>query len=150
MENTLRTINGVYYSIMMLAVLSAVIVFTLTFMNISTLNIAENSPVGRTFSSLLIIYILISIPLSMWLFYKNTKKWQQLPDKFTKFNAYKKASIIRLWIVGVGLIASVVLVYFMRSNNMMYCALISIIGLYFCKPTANKMIKELDLDEEDI
>ncbi len=150
MEKILRSINGVYYTVYMSTILAAIAVFTLTFLNVNVPVINEKSATGITLSSILILYILITTPLAFWLFYKGSKKWQQMPDKFAKFAAYKKASITRLWVVGVGLIFGILLVYFMRSTNMIYCAGISAVALFLCKPSVNKMIKDLDLDEEDI
>ena len=150
MEKTLRNINGVYYIIYMLTILSAVAVFMLTYTNVNLYVINENTPIGRVLSSILIIYILISIPLAFWLFHKKTKMLQKTEDKFIMFNTYKKASILRLWVIGMGLIGGVMLFYFLHSTSMMYCALISAVALFFCKPTENKMIKELNLEEEEI
>lgn len=150
MEKTLRSINGVYYSIYMLTILSAIVAFMLTYLNVNFSTIAEKSTIGITLSSILMLYIMITIPVSFWLFYKNTQKWKTLPDRFAKFTAYKKASVNRLWVVGVGLILGVLLVYFLHSTNMIYCALISAVALFFCKPTEGKMIKDLNLDEDEI
>lgn len=150
MEKTLRGINGVYYTIYMLTILSAIIVFMLNYLNISGTYIDEKSPQGVALSSTLIIYMLISVPLTFWYFFKYSKKIQQITDRYEKFRIYKKASIIRLWIIGIGLIAGVLLIYFMHSFNMIYLAGIEAVALFFCKPTANKMIKDLDLADEDI
>lgn len=150
MEKVLRSINGVYYIVYMSTILVAIAVFTSTFLNVNVPMINEKSTLGITLSSILILYILVSTPLAFWLFHKGTKKWQQMPDKFAKFAAYKKASIMRLWVIGIGLIFGILLVYFMRSSNMIYCAGISAVALFLCKPSVNKMIKELDLEEEDI
>lgn len=150
MEKTLRSINGVYYTIYMLTILSAIVAFMLTYLNVNFSTISEKGTLGIVLTSVLMLYILVTIPVSFWLFYKKTQQWRILPDKFAKFTAYKKASIARLWVVGAGLIFGVLLVYFLHSTNMIYCALISAVALFFCKPTENKMIKELDLDEEEI
>lgn len=150
MEKTLRSINGVYYSVYMLTILSAVGVFVTNYLNVkSAVSIDPKSSLGIALSSLLILYILISIPLSFWLFFKGTKKWKELPDKFAKFTAYKKASVIRLWVVGIGLILGVMLVYFLHSTSMIYCALISAVALFFSKPSEAKMVSELNLEEEE-
>ncbi|MGC3977567.1 MAG: hypothetical protein QM751_04635 [Paludibacteraceae bacterium] len=149
MEKTLRGINGVYYTVYMITILSAVVVFMFTYLNVNIQYVDEKSPLGITISSLLVIYMLVSIPLAFWWFYKNTKKWQQLTDKFDKFRLYKQASVIRLWVIGAGLILGVIMTYLMRSTNMIYIAAIAAVALFFCKPTVGKMIKELGLDEEE-
>lgn len=149
MENTLRRINSIYYIIYMLTIVSAVAVFMLSYMNVNKFVINEKSSTGMVLSSILILYILISVPLAFWLFHKKTKSLQLIEDKFAKYEAYKKASIIRLWVIGIGLIGGVVLFYLLTSTNMIFCALISAVALFFCKPTLGKMIKELDLEEDE-
>lgn len=150
MENTLRRINSVYYTIYMLTIISAVAVFMSTYMNLNTFLIDSNSVLATTLSSVLIIYILITIPLSMWLFHKKTISLQQIADKYAKYNNYRKAAILRLWIIGIGLIAGVALFYILSSQSMIFCALISAVALFFCKPSVGKMMKELNLDEDEI
>lgn len=149
MEKVLRNITGVYYIIYMLTILSAIAVFVLSSTGQNHQTISQNSQSATVLSSILYLYVLISVPLVLWWFHKNTKKWQLLTDKYEKYNAYKKASHLRLWIVGIGLIAGVVIFYLLQSTSIIYCALISAVALFFCKPSENKMIKELDLEEDE-
>ncbi|HNX89643.1 MAG TPA: hypothetical protein PKH58_11205 [Paludibacteraceae bacterium] len=148
MERTIKNINLVYYMLYMTTVVVAVIIFFLTFSNAQTTHIDEKSQTGIIISSVYILYLLISIPYALWSFHKKTKKWQQIKDQYVKLVEYEKGSKLRLWIIGAGLIAGIVLVYFMRSKSMIFCAAIAAIALYFTKPTLNKMISELKLDED--
>lgn len=150
MNKTLKSINAVYYIVYMLTIIMAVAIFALSYLNVSRVYIDEKSPLGITLSSILTFYLLISIPLTFWMFHKGTKKWQNIPDQFEKFRAYKNGSILRLWLIGVGLILGVLMVYLFSSINMLYYAGISAIAFFFCKPTENKMIKELNLSDEEI
>ncbi|MBP1664380.1 MAG: hypothetical protein H6Q19_1520 [Bacteroidetes bacterium] len=147
MERIIKNINLVYYLLYMTTVVVAVIIFFLTFSNAQTAHIDEKSQTGVIISSVYILYLLISIPYALWSFHKKTKKWQQIKDEYVKLVEYEKGSKIRLWIIGAGLIAGIVLVYLMRSKSMIFCAAIAAIALYFTKPTVNKMISELKLDE---
>ena len=147
MERTIKNINLVYYMLYMTTVVVAVIIFFLTFSNAQTTHIDEKSQTGIIISSVYILYLLISIPYALWSFHKKTKKWQLIKDEYVKLMEYEKGSKIRLWIIGAALIAGIVLVYFMRSKSMIFCAAIAAIALYFTKPTMNKMISELKLDE---
>ena len=131
----------------MMTVVAAVIIFFLTFSNTRTTYIEERSQTGIILSSVYILYLLISIPYALWSFHRKTKKWQLIQDDYLKFKAYEKGSLIRLYIIGISLIAGVILVYVMRSRSMIFCAAIAAIALYFSKPTVNKMIKELKLEE---
>ena len=149
MERTIKNINLVYYLLYMTTVVVAVIIFFLTFTNTGEVYIEEKSQTGIIISSIYILYLLVSIPYALWSFHRKTKKWQQIKDQYVKLTEYEKGSKIRLWIIGIGLIAGIVLVYFMHSKSMIFCAAIAAIALYFTKPTVNKMIAELRLDEEE-
>ena len=149
MERIIKNINLVYYLLYMTTVVAAVIIFFLTFSNTREVYIDEKSKTGIIISSVYILYLLISIPYALWSFHKKTKKWQLIKDQYVKFTEYEKGSKIRLWIIGFALIAGIVLVYLMHSKSMIFCAAIAAIALYFTKPTVNKMIAELRLDEDN-
>lgn len=94
------------------------------------------------------IYLLTSIPLALYLFHIYTQKLRKETNEFIQFQKYKKASNIRLWVVGIGLVVGVLLVYLLRSQSMIFTAAMAAIALYFCKPSGIKMIRELDLDAD--
>jgi len=99
-------------------------------------------------STTYLIYLLVSIPVALYWFHIYTVKLRKETDEFLKFKKYKKASNIRLWVVGTGLIVGVILVYLLRSQSMIFTSAIAAIALYFSKPSAVKMIRELDLDAD--
>jgi len=150
MERTIKNINRVYYLLYMTTVVIAVIIFFLTFSNAQSIYIDEKGKTGIIISSVYILYLLVSIPYALWNFHQKTKKWQLIKDQFVKFAEYEKGAKIRLWIIGAGLIAGIVLVYLMHSKSMIFCAAIAAISLYFTKPTMNKVISDLKLNDETI
>jgi len=44
---------------------------------------------------------------------------------------------------------SVVVFYILRTPSMIFCALIAAVALLFCRPSENRIISDLKLDEEE-
>ena len=143
-----KSITVTYYIIYLLTILAVVAIFFMTYGNVDVKRIDALSPLGVKISTTYLIYLLASIPLALYLFHLNTLKLRKVTDEYLQFKKYKKASIIRLWVVGIGLITGVVLVYVLRSQSMIFTAAMAAIALYFCKPSGVKMIRELDLDAD--
>ena len=112
-------------------------------------SIDVKSPLSITLSSIVILYIIISIPAALALFHKSTKKWATIEDNFTKFNKYTAGATWRLLVIGFGLVLSVVVFYILRSESMIFCAGICAIALLFCKPSVSKIISDLKLEETE-
>lgn len=144
-----RSINVVYYTIYLLTIVAVVTIFFLTYSDAEVNRIDPLSKLGTNISTAYIIFLLISIPGALYLFHRYTQKLKTEPEEFVKFSKYKKASFIRLWVVGLGLISGVILVYVLRSQSMIFTSAIAAIALYFCKPSGLKIIRDLDLDTEE-
>ena len=144
MNKTLRSIQIVYYTIYIAAIAAAASGHAL--MN-SDLRIDPQSQTGIAINSILIVLIIGSVPLSLWLFNLKTKKWAQISDVNEKLQKYQMGAILRLAVMGIGLILGVVFFYVLGIQSMIFCAGISAIGLFFCKPAKVKIISELQLDE---
>ena len=147
MESIIKRINIAYYLIYTLTILATFIGY-LTTMN-SQNSIDIKSDFSITISSLVILYIIISIPGALALFYRSTKKWLEIEDNFTKLNKYATGAIWRLLAIGFGLVFSVIAFYFIRTQSMIFCAGIAAIALIFCKPTESKITSDLKLDETE-
>ncbi len=147
MERIIKQINLFYYLIYTATILVTIIGYILTMSSFEP--ILMNSPLGISLKSIAIIYMMISIPLALGGFFQQSKKWILISDENQKFNAYKKGAILRLLLVGFGLIINIVCFFVIRTDvSLIYCAGISaIILLFFCKPTVAKMISDLKLDE---
>ena len=143
-----KSITVSYYVIYLLTILAVVAIFFMTYANVNIERIDALSPLGVKISTVYLIYLLTSIPLALYLFHIYTQKLRKETNEFIQFQKYKKASNIRLWVVGIGLVVGVLLVYLLRSQSMIFTAAMAAIALYFCKPSGIKMIRELDLDAD--
>ncbi len=143
-----KSITVTYYIIYLLTIMAVVAVFFMTYGNIQVKRIDALSPLGIKISTTYLIYLLLSIPLALYWFHVYTTRLRKETNEYLQFQKYKKASNIRLWVVGTGLIVGVILVYMLRSQSMVFTSAIAAIALYFCKPSGVKMIRELDLDAD--
>lgn len=144
-------INQAYYLVYTSTILATIIGYYLT-MNRETAP-DQKSEITLFFSSLVIIYMLISIPSTLAIFHRNLKKWREIEDQFLKHKKYIAGARLRLLIVGFGLVMSVIghfYLYAGTSNmSLIACAGIAAIALFFCKPSINRVINELNLDVEE-
>lgn len=144
MKYVLKRLIFTYYAIYIGAVLIALLGFQLFK---SGVIIDSQSSMGIAINSILILYIIGSIPVTLALFNKKTKKWALMEDVNTKLNVYKKAAIIRLIIIGSGFMLGILFFFLMNSQSMIFCAGISAIALFFCKPAEVKIISELQITD---
>lgn len=145
-RTTAKSINVVYYIIYLLTIIAVVTVFFMTYTNVEVKKIDALSPLGVNINTGYLVFLLVSIPSSLYLFHRYTLKLRNESDEYTMFRKYKKAAVIRLWVVGIGLIVGVILVWLLRSQSMVFTSAIAAIALYFCKPSPLKVVRELDLD----
>jgi len=148
MKKTLQNITKFYYYIYSATILTTGLGYMINLSRTGSFDPAD--PINITLSSLVIIYLLASIPFTLGYFYKMTKKWSLIEDDIIKFQKYENGAKLRLLIIGIGLISSIIVFFILRSNiSLIYCAGISAIALLFCKPSESKMISDLDLAEEE-
>ncbi|MDD2286622.1 MAG: hypothetical protein PHQ11_14625 [Paludibacter sp.] len=146
MKKILKKLTLIYYLIYIAVVLVALLGFQL---HRSGVVIDSQSQAGIIISSLLIILIIGSIPITLAIFNKKTKKWATEDDVPKKLALYSKASVIRLIIIGTGFLLGILFFFLMNSQSMIFCAGISAIGLFFCKPADVKIISELQIEEAE-
>jgi hypothetical protein len=147
MEKFVKKIYLAYYLIYTVTILSTIIGYIVTLTHGSSVSI--QSPLSITLSSIVILYLIVSIPAALALFHRSTKKWAQIEDNYTKLNKYVTGATWRILIIGLGLVMSIVVFYIIRTESMIFCAFIEAIALLFCKPTENKIIKDLGLDDTE-
>jgi heme/copper-type cytochrome/quinol oxidase subunit 2 len=147
MERIVKKISLAYYLIYTLTILSTIIGYMTTMNSQNTVDIKSNFSI--TISSIVILYIIVSVPGALALFHRYVKKINETDDQFTKINKYAKAAIWRLLAVGFGLIFSVVAFYIIRTESMIFCAGIAAIALLFCKPTESKIYSDLKTENEE-
>jgi len=150
-ERIVRQINQIYYLIYTGTILSTIIGYYITMNTVNTVNL--KSELSISLSSLIILYIIISIPSALALFHRNLKKWREIDDMFLKGKKYIFGAQMRLFFVGFGVILSIVghfILYVHTSNmSMIACAGIAAIALFFCKPSVGKVITELELEVDE-
>jgi hypothetical protein len=146
-----RQINQAYYLVYTTTILSTILGYYMTMTREAAPNV--KSELTITLSSLIIIYIIISIPAALALFHRNLKKWREIEDEFLKHKKYISGAKLRLLIVGTGLVASVIghfILYAGTQNmSMIACAGIAAIALFFCKPSASKVANELEIETDE-
>lgn len=149
MERIVKQISQVYYYVYTATILSTVVGYLFTMNNYSP--IPMNSPTGISLKSIAIIFMLISIPLGLNIFFRQTKKCLLIEDEKMKFQQYKKGAILRLFLVGSSLVINIIVFFLLRTDiSLIYCAGISaIILLFFCKPSETKMSSDLQLDKTE-
>lgn len=145
-EKVVKRLNLVYYLFYITALLVAAGGFQLFR---SGIRIEPNSPAGIVLTSVLIIYIIGSIPLALSIFNKKTKKWAKLPSLLDKLSKYEKGATLRMLVIGSGFLLGVIFYFLMNSQSMLFCAGIAAIGLVFCKPAEVKIISELKIEDPE-
>lgn len=145
MRKTLKNLTLAYYVNYIAAAITA---FAGFYILKSGYRIDPQSEAGIAISSVLIIVIIGSVPLTLGMFHRYTKKLINIEDIEIRLAKYQTAGLIRIIIMGVGLVLGVLFFYLMGSQSMIFCAGIAAIGLFFCKPSQAKISSELQIDEE--
>jgi hypothetical protein len=150
-ERIVRQINPAYYAVYTLTILSTMIGFYLTRDRDTVPDV--KSEMSITLSSIVILYVIVSIPAALYLFQRNLKKWKQIEDMFFQHRQYIAGARLRLLVVGAGLVGSIIVhfILFAHTSNisMLATAGISAVGLFFCKPSYNKVANELEIEDEE-
>lgn len=141
----------VYYVFLILAVVAAMVGYNLSYNHLMTLENAlpDRSTLGVTLYTIMLWYVIISLPLTLKLFSMAVKKLKTLPDDGTREKKYINYSILRITIISVGLILSILGFYLIPNKSLFWLAGISAIGLIFCKPTEKRINADLETPERD-
>ncbi len=145
MEKALKKLRITYYSIYLAVVIVAFIGLKLFR---SGIFIDNSSQIGIAIYSILILIVIVSIPLSMAIYNKKTKKWALMEDKAEKIRLYTKGGIICMGIIGLDFLLGIFFYFLLNSQNMLILAGIAAIALLFCKPAMPKIIADLQIEDE--
>lgn len=115
---------------------------------------------GQTIQYVVIFYMIASVPGSLYGFKQMMKKVSRIEDPVAQEHSYYLWAVVRMSLIAVGAILAIVAFYvlylkntdgrWMHNQSMLWCAAISIIAQYFCKPTEKKIYLEMnDVREED-
>ena len=103
-----------------------------------------------TLTSIYYIFLLATIPLSLFLFSKKIKQWAALPNELEKLKKYEHGAILR--VVGVwasGFIGTIIYFFLINSTSIIFCVCISIVALLFCKTNTRTIFADLNLKNND-
>ena len=146
-QKIIRTLNFWYYGCFVLAVVAAVVCWYLA-VQLRIQMLDPQSLIGQIIQSITIAYVFITVPGALYLFKRKCDKFKHDEDGLRKLSAYRHYSALRIAFIGVGVTIGVTAFYVLSGyTSMIWCAAISAIGLYFCKPTYRKMQLELLTEE---
>jgi|GEM_PF-3202685 len=103
-----------------------------------------------TLTSIYYIFMLASIPLSLYLFHKKTKQWAAIADEVQRIKKYEYGAIWR--VVGVwasGFFGTIIQFFLFNSTSIIFCISISVVALLFCKTNTRTIFSELNFKEEN-
>jgi len=146
MKRTLRILLTAYYAVYAGAILAATSGY---YILKSGFKIDPLTSEGTIINSIVILYIICTVPLALALFNKMTKKWALIQDENEQLEKYKTGAIYRILIIGTGLVLGVVFFYVMNSQSMIFCAGIAAVALFFCKPSENKIMNDLNWNDSN-
>lgn len=143
-----RQINQVYYFVYSTTLIATLVGYFLT-MNRETAPDVK-SQLSINISTLIIAYLLVSIPASLAVFHRYLPKWRAIEDEFAKQKQYITGARYRLLAIGTALISSIIGHFALYAGTMNWsmiaCAGIAAIALYFCKPSAKRVAIDLDIE----
>ena len=138
-----RILNVFYYGCYVLAVVAAGVMFWLVRKQ-GMEPIDVMSAAGKAVQYVVIVYTVGSVAGGLYLFKRMTDKMRRIDDKEEQLRRYRQWGIVRIVLIGTGVTLGIVAFYLLGGyTSMIWCAAISAIGLYFCKPTLRKMELEL-------
>ena len=154
MHHPKHLLTPCYYISLLLAVIAAMIGYHLVYHK--GIFFEGDSPISTTYYTIVLWYVIISLPLSLKGFSLGVQRLKKLPDDGTREYYYKTYAIIRLIIITLGLVASILGFYIFQVKHLFWVAGICIIGLILSKPTENRINTDLtpltpteDLENDD-
>ncbi|MFI3298060.1 MAG: hypothetical protein R3Y59_10635 [bacterium] len=134
----------VYYIVLILVIVSAMVSYNIVYNK--GIYLAAGDPRSVIAYSVILWYVIISLPLALKGFSVGVKRLKNLPDDGAREYYYSILGVARIALISIGLIASICGVYFIQdtsSKSLIWLAGISAIGLIMCKPTAKKVEDDL-------
>ncbi len=95
-----------------------------------------------TVKTIIILFVLISIPLNLKWFNNSLQKLAQYTDSQKQAKDYIKFSRIRVFIVLIGLISAIMFFFIRGIHDMIYIIGIESIVLFLCIPTTKRVEQE--------
>jgi len=142
-------LNILYYAHYVLYL--ALIVLFGYILNTSEFAIDPMTTAGQTIQYIAILYVLLSVPGSLYGFKHYMKKVSKIENEAEREKKYFIAAVIRICLIGLGAMLSIAAFYTLgQYTSMLWCAGIAVVAQYFCKPTERKIQIEMnDIAEDD-
>lgn len=100
--------------------------------------------------TIIILYVLASVPGALYGFKKKMEKVSKIENEKIRAQEYVNWAAIRMMLIGLGGVFGIVAFYMLADQSMLWCAGISILAQFFCKPTDKKIFMEMnDIREDD-
>ena len=143
MDKVLKQLNVVYY----LTLLGGPVVFGLLGYWLAMrrgVHVDALATSGVVLTSVLILYAVVMIPLTLFLFHKRCRRLKEQPNTPAKVLMYKRMSVVRLLIIGVALWAGILTYYLTAAQSMLYLAGMAAIMVFMCKPGEARMTDDIE------
>lgn len=95
--------------------------------------------------TVIILFVLISIPLTLKLFSLKLKKLTTLSDPQQQAKRYIQASRLRVLVILIGLISAIMFYFLEGMQDMLYVVAIEVAVLVLCIPTKKRVQSEIDV-----
>ena len=141
MKHPKHLLTPCYYISLILAIVATMIGYHLVYHN--NYYFDPESQISTTYYTIVIWYVIITLPLSIKLFDFGIKRLKKFPDDGTREYYYKTYAIIRLLLITIGLVASILGFYIFQVKPLFWLAGISMIGLIYSKPTEKRINADL-------
>lgn len=146
MRHPKHQLTVIYYIVLLLAVLSAMTGYYLT-CNLGIF-IPKESAAATTIYTIVLCYVIVTMPLSFSLFTFKLKKIRLLEDLQLRHRMYVNYAAIRLAVIAIGLSASILSYYLTQQMSLFWLAGIEAIGAIICKPTVRRIEADLACEED--
>ena len=130
-----------YYVCLLLTIIAAMVGYH--FVYNKGIFFEGDSPIATTYYTIVLWYVIITLPLSLKGFSLGVKRLKKFPDDGTREYYYKTYAIIRMMIITLGLVASILGFYIFQVKHLFWLAGICIIGLILSKPTTKRIDDDL-------
>lgn len=145
-EKIAKHLNWFYYGSYALAVLVATLLWYLVTRE-KIQGFDPQTTIGYVLQSIAIFYTLISVPGALYVFKRKCNIIRQLPDE-SKYPTYYHWAVARICVIGFGITIDIAAFYLLLGyQSMLWCAAVSAVALFFCKPNARKVQLELSNEQ---
>jgi len=131
MKNIFRSLNQIYYLIYTLIILLTILGYFLNMNNLLSVDIGKST--GIVFLSVQVLITVFAVVYFGFFLYRVTKLKANINEK-NKEAIYHNIANIRLYLIGVSLLAGVLCLYLVRSEIVLYQIAISAVLLILSKP----------------